>query len=108
MTRSKDLRSKVFLLQINILFIRAGKVLSISFRNYISLVGLSVVQSNVMPPRTTEVGRGFPTFRARNSIICRYGPGLVPSPRRKKDHTPVSCRQVQVHRRHGQELLPFP
>ena len=108
MTRSKDLRSKAFLLQINILFIRAGKVLSISFRNYISLVGLSVVQSNVMPPRTTEVGRGFPTFRARNSIICRYGPGLVPSPRRKKDHTPVSCRQVRVHRRHGQELLPFP
>lgn len=63
---------------------------------------------SVMPPRTTEVGRGFPTFRARNSIICRYGPGLVPSPRRKKDHTPVSCRQVRVHRRHGQELLPFP
>lgn len=42
----------------------------------------------VMPPRTTEAGRGFPTFRARNSIICRYGPGLVPSPRRKKDHIP--------------------
>ena len=51
---------------------------------------------------------GFPTFRARNSIICRYGPGLVPSPRRKKGHTPVNCRQVRVHRRHGQELLPFP
>lgn len=37
-----------FLLQINILFIRAGKVLSISFRNCIFLVGLSVVQSNVI------------------------------------------------------------
>ena len=62
----------------------------------------------VMPPRTTEVGRGFPTFRVRSSIVCRYGPGLAPSFRRKKDHTPVSCRQVRVHRRHGQELLPFP
>lgn len=68
----------------------------------------TIITFIVMPPRTTEVGRGFPTFRARNSIICRYGPGLVPSPRRKKGHTPVNCRQVRVHRRHGQELLPFP
>lgn len=62
----------------------------------------------VMPPRTTGVGRGFPTFRVRISIVYRYGRNLVQFPRREKDHIPVSCRQVRVHRRHGQELLPFP
>lgn len=61
-----------------------------------------------MPPRTTDVGRGFPTFRVRSSILYRYSRNLVQAPRREQDHIPVSCRQVQVHRRHGQDLLPFP
>lgn len=63
---------------------------------------------HVMPPRTTEVGRGFPTFRGRNSVACRYSQGLDPFFRRRKVHTLVNDRQERVHRRHGQELLPCP
>ena len=32
----------------------------------------------VIPPRTTGVGRGFPTFRAGSSIIYRSSMNLVP------------------------------
>ena len=32
----------------------------------------------VIPPRTTSVGRGFPTFRAGSSIIYRCSLNLVP------------------------------
>lgn len=62
----------------------------------------------MMPPRTTEVGRGFPTFRVRNSITYRYSQSLELSIRRRKTHTLVNDRQVRGHRRHGQELLPCP
>jgi len=62
----------------------------------------------VMPPRTTEVGRGFPAFRVRNSIACTYSQNLVLSFRRTKAHILVKHRQVRVHRRHEQELLPCP
>ena len=34
--------------------------------------------SDVIPPRTTGVGRGFPTFRAGSSIIYRSSMNLVP------------------------------
>ena len=34
--------------------------------------------TNVIPPRTTGVGRGFPTFRAGSSIIYRCSLNLVP------------------------------
>ena len=62
----------------------------------------------VMPPRTTEVGWGFPTFRVRNSIACRYSQSLDTPFRRRKAHTLDNDRQERVHRRHGQELLPYP
>ena len=49
----------------------------------------------MMPPRTTEVGRGFPTFRVRNSITYRYSQSLELSIRRRKPHTLVNDRQVR-------------
>lgn len=62
----------------------------------------------MMPPRTAKVGRSFPTFKIRNSIACGYSPGSAPFPRKGKARIRVSHRQVRVHRRHGQDLLPFP
>lgn len=34
------------------------------------------VDGNVMPPLTTYVVRGFPSFRDGTSIACPYGTGL--------------------------------
>ena len=39
---------------------------------------IAFVHTFVIPPRTTGVGRGFPTFRAGSSIIYRCSLNLVP------------------------------
>lgn len=42
----------------------------------------------MMPPRTAKVGRGFPTFKIRNSIACGYSPGSAPFPPQGKSPHP--------------------
>lgn len=47
-------------------------------KNYEDVLETKRRTINVIPPRTTGVGRGFPTFRAGSSIIYRSSMNLVP------------------------------
>ena len=51
---------------------------------------------------------GLPNLQSREFHYLPIQHELSTSLRRKKNHIHVNDRQVRGHRRHGQELLPFP